>query len=122
MYELGEKKEWVDLYKYKNNFLEERGFKEVDPFTFYRDLFPKGSLQEKGEHLKKNHSIKGNIIGIQIDKRKKKSKNFIITEPSANVLSATGVPIWLNSKLGIFMSPFLAILFNAPFNMIFPWL
>ena len=64
-YQLGSVEDWIRLYGYKNKFLKDRGFKEVDPFTFYRDLFPEGSLQKKGEHLDENHSIKGNIIGLE---------------------------------------------------------
>ena len=102
MYELGEKEEWIELYKYKNNFLKERGFKEVDPFTFYRDLFPEGSLQKKGEHLKENHSIKGNIIGIQIDKKKKKSKNFIITDDLEDLQKVINIPFGLIAPVTYF--------------------
>ena len=102
MYELGEKEEWIELYKYKNNFLKERGFEEVDPFTFYRDLFPEGSLQEKGEHLKEDHSIKGNIIGIQIDKKKKKSKNFIITDDLEDLQKVINIPFGLIAPVTYF--------------------
>ena len=44
-YELKSVEDWIRLYDYKNKFLEDRGFEEVDPPIFYRDLFREGSLQ-----------------------------------------------------------------------------
>lgn len=54
------KYEWRKAYKEKEELLLERGFPEVAPHDFYRDLFPEGSLQrEAGDQ-------KGNIIATQI--------------------------------------------------------
>ena len=52
-YELGSVEDWIRLYSYKNKFLKDRGFKEVDPFTFYRDLFPEGSYFLKVAYRKR---------------------------------------------------------------------
>ena len=52
--------EWRKAYIEKKELLEERGFPEVSPYEFYRDLFPVGSLQqEEGDG-------KGNIIATQV--------------------------------------------------------
>ena len=101
-YQLGSVEDWIRLYGYKNKFLKDRGFKEVDPFTFYRDLFPEGSLQKKGEHLDENHSIKGNIIGIQISKAKKRSKSFIITDDLEGIKYVTDVSFGLIAPVNYF--------------------
>ena len=101
-YELGSVEDWIRLYGYKNKFLKDRGFKEVDSFTFYRDLFPEGSLQKKGEHLDENHSIKGNIIGIQISKAKKRSKSFVITDDLEGIKYVTDVSFGLIAPVNYF--------------------
>lgn len=52
--------EWRKAYIEKKELMEERGFPEVSPYEFYRDLFPVGSLQqEEGDG-------KGNIIATQV--------------------------------------------------------
>lgn len=52
--------EWRKAYREKVKLMKERGFSEVMPKTFYRALFPVGSLQEvPGDG-------KGNIIAIQL--------------------------------------------------------
>lgn len=52
--------DWKAEYKAKEALLRERGFQEVSPYEFYRDMFPKGSLQsEQGDG-------KGNVIATQI--------------------------------------------------------
>ena len=52
--------DWKAEYKAKEALLRERGFQEVSPHEFYRDMFPKGSLQsEQGDG-------KGNVIATQI--------------------------------------------------------
>ena len=48
--------EWRKAYKDKEELMLERGFSEVSPHEFYRDLFPEGSLQSV------EHDGKGNII------------------------------------------------------------
>ena len=54
--------EWQKQYMAKHKLLLERGFLEVAPMDFYRDLFPEGSLQKKGER----HCGKGNVIVTQV--------------------------------------------------------
>lgn len=52
--------DWKTEYLVKESLLRQRGFKEVDPYGFYREMFPEGSLQsEEGDG-------KGNIIATQI--------------------------------------------------------
>ena len=52
--------DWKAEYKAKEALLSRRGFQEVSPYEFYRDMFPKGSLQgEQGDG-------KGNVIATQI--------------------------------------------------------
>ena len=52
--------DWKAEYKAKEALLRERGFQVVNPYEFYRDMFPKGSLQsEQGDG-------KGNVIATQI--------------------------------------------------------
>lgn len=52
--------EWKKSYKDKEKLLIERGYPEVDPYSFYRELFPVGSLQQTME------DGKGNIIATQV--------------------------------------------------------
>ena len=52
--------EWKSAYREKEALMLERGYPEVSPHDFYRELFPAGSLQqEPGDG-------KGNIIATQI--------------------------------------------------------
>lgn len=43
-----ETKDWIEFYNQKKELLEQ-SFKETSAVDFYRDMFPKGSLQKKGE-------------------------------------------------------------------------
>ena len=52
--------EWRKAYRDKEELMLERGFPEVSPHEFYRDLFPEGSLQSA------EHDGKGNLIATQI--------------------------------------------------------
>ena len=47
--------EWRKAYRDKEELMLERGFPEVSPHEFYRDLFPEGSLQSA------EHDGKGNL-------------------------------------------------------------
>lgn len=69
------KYEWRKAYKEKEELLLERGFPEVAPHDFYRDLFPEGSLQrEAGDQ-------KGNIIATQIrPSGKGRTKQWIVDD------------------------------------------
>ena len=51
--------DWEAEYKAKEALLRERGFQVVNPYEFYREMFPKGSLQsEQGDG-------KGNVIATR---------------------------------------------------------
>ena len=52
--------EWRKVYRDKEELMLERGFPEVSPHEFYRDLFPEGSLQSA------EHDGKGNVIATQM--------------------------------------------------------
>ena len=52
--------EWKSAYREKEALMLERGFLEVSPYDFYRELFPVGSLQQEPE------DGKGNIIATQV--------------------------------------------------------
>ena len=54
------------LYREKNEHLEKL-YEKVDPFVFYRELFPVGSFERKG-HLEDG---KANGIAITITEKKK---------------------------------------------------
>ena len=49
------------LYTQKLNWFREQQFEEVEPMKFYRELFPVGSFEEKG-----NKSGKPNGILVEI--------------------------------------------------------
>ena len=52
--------EWRKAYRDKEELMLERGFPEVSPHEFYRDLFTEGSLQSA------ENDGKGNVIATQI--------------------------------------------------------
>lgn len=52
--------DWVREYKAKEELMRERKILEVCPKEFYRELFPKGSLQST------ERDGKGNVIATQI--------------------------------------------------------
>ena len=58
--EIKEGYEWKSAYREKEALMLERGYPEVSPYDFYRELFPAGSLQQEPE------DGKGNIIATQI--------------------------------------------------------
>ena len=41
--------EWKSAYREKEALMLERGYPEVSPYDFYRELFPVGSLQQESE-------------------------------------------------------------------------
>ena len=101
-YVLENKDYWVSLHLYKNKFLRDYGFQEHDSFRFYRELFPSGSLQNKGEHLQDVSIHKGNIIGINIDKEIGKSKNYIITDDLEGLKNVINIPFGLIAPVTYF--------------------
>lgn len=54
--------EWRRAYKEKEALLHEWGYQETAPFDFYRELFPEGSLQKKGE----SRTGRGNIVANKL--------------------------------------------------------
>ena len=46
--------EWKSAYREKEALMLERGYPEVSPHDFYRELFPAGSLQQEPEDGKGN--------------------------------------------------------------------
>ena len=49
--------EWKSAYREKEALMLERGYPEVSPHDFYRELFPAGSLQQEPEDGKANGII-----------------------------------------------------------------
>ena len=49
--------DWIEEYKKKDALMTERGYPEIPPKEFYRDLFPAGSLQQS------EGDGRGNVIG-----------------------------------------------------------
>ena len=90
---------WFDLYKYKNEFILNKGFSLVNPFEFYKDLFPLGSLQNKDESF----NNKGNIVGISIDKNERNNnKKFIVFDDFENLDNLVNVPFGLIAPVNYF--------------------
>lgn len=52
--------EWKKAYRDKEKLMNERGYREVQPREFYREIFPEGSLQQY------ERDGKGNIIASQL--------------------------------------------------------
>lgn len=63
----------IELFKAKNKYLGDL-FKEVDYKEFYRDIFPKGSFEKKGNF----NENKGNGMAVSIGK--KLNLNHLITD------------------------------------------
>ena len=61
----------MDFHEILSNVAE-----EVDYSVFYRDIFPKGSLEKKGEHIKGMY----HAVAISVAKNGKKVKRFSITD------------------------------------------
>lgn len=67
--------EWKKAYAEKEGLMLERGFPEVSPYEFYRDLFPEGSLQSR------NGDGKGNVIATQVrSSGKGRTKQWIVDD------------------------------------------
>ena len=65
--------EWRRVYKEKEALMKEWGYEEVTPYQFYRELFPEGSLQKKGESC----TGKANVI----------ANNLMLTRSRMTVIS-----------------------------------
>ena len=72
--------EWRKVYRDKEELMLERGFPEVSPHEFYRDLFPEGSLQSA------EHDGKGNLIATQIRPSGKGRTKQWVVDDSLNML------------------------------------
>ena len=56
-----------DLYRMKNERMDAL-YDRVDPYTFYRELFPEGSLERRGHY----EDMKGNGIALSVSGEKKR--------------------------------------------------
>ena len=73
--------EWRKAYRDKEELMLERGFPEVSPHEFYRDLFPEGSLQSA------EHDGKGNVIATQIrPSGKGRTKQWVVDDRASTGL------------------------------------
>ena len=92
--------EWQHQYNLKRELMLERGFSEVAPMDFYRDLFPEGSLQAKGE----THTGKGNLIVSQIRSKEdsEKSRQWVVTDDLQMLKKTIGDPFGLVGPLSYF--------------------
>ena len=72
--------EWKSAYREKEALMLERGYPEVSPHDFYRDLFPEGSLQSA------EHDGKGNLIATQIRPSGKGRTKQWVVDDSLNML------------------------------------
>lgn len=67
--------DWVAEYEGKVELMRERGFTEVEPKAFYREMFPEGSLQSV------EHDGRGNVIATQIrPSGRGKTKQWIVDD------------------------------------------
>lgn len=74
----------VELYKEKNRILDER-FERVQPFDFYRDVFPEGSFERAGHP--EDEKANGVITVIEKDY----AKNHIVFDDLAAINELQGV-------------------------------
>ena len=89
--------EWRKAYRDKEELMLERGFPEVSPQEFYRDLFPEGSLQSA------EHDGKGNVIATQIRPSGKGRTKQWVVDDSLNMLDKVVVhPLVPHSKSSLF--------------------
>ena len=91
--------EWSQQYKEKHSLMIERGYEEVSPFDFYRELFPEGSLQEReGEN-----DGKGNIIATQVrPSGKGKTRQWVVTDDLKMLDKVIGDPFGLIPPISFF--------------------
>lgn len=85
--------DWKKFYSEKKSFLENL-FKETSASSFYRDLFPEGSLQKHGEESYEDG--KGNIVATSICKSdKSKTRSWIVTDDLEDLKNVYGVEFGL---------------------------
>ena len=89
--------EWKRAFREKEKLLDERGYKQVLPKDFYRDLFPLGSLQSEEE------DGKGNIIATQIrPSGKGRTRQWIIDDSLEALEKVIGDPFGLIPPLSFY--------------------
>lgn len=90
---------WEREYNGKRTTMLSRGFAEVSPFEFYRDLFPVGSLQQENG----DGSGKGNVIVTQIRfGSNARSPQWIVGDDLRNIEKAVGDPFGLIAPVSYF--------------------
>lgn len=63
------------MYPYLNDWLESN-FKEVDYLSFYRELFPEGTFENKGEYVDGRY----NGIAVSVPKGAKRANRYTVTD------------------------------------------
>ena len=63
------------LYREKNAHLRQY-LETVDPFEFYREIFPEGSFERKGHY----EDAKGNAIALTVPKKQNSRENGVASE------------------------------------------
>ena len=64
--------EWRKAYRDKEELMLERGFPEVSPHEFYRDLFPEGSFEREG------HPEDEKCNGVLTVIEGEKARNYVV--------------------------------------------
>lgn len=72
--------DWFGEYRRKESLMVERGYPEIPPREFYRDLFPSGSLQQS------EGDGRGNVIACQLRPAKKERTRQWIVDDSLRML------------------------------------
>lgn len=91
--------DWKRFYEEKKSLLES-SFREADAFEFYRDMFPLGSLQKKGEMFDEKEPVserKGNIVAVdvRVKDEKKRTRSWVVTDDLVALKNVIGVPFGL---------------------------
>jgi len=79
-------KQW---YNFKLKYLRDRGYQEVKPLDFYRELFPVGSFEEKGIQLDRKQGGKPNGILVKLGISKGRRQR-IITDDLEEIKKSIG--------------------------------
>lgn len=91
--------DWNEEYIDKHELMVSRGFVEVDSISFYRDLFPVGSLQ----HRNGDGSGKGNIIVTQVRHgSKRRSPQWVVGDDLKGIEKAFGDSFGLIAPVSYF--------------------
>ena len=97
--------DWKRFYEEKKALLESQ-FKESAAAEFYRDLFPVGSLQKKGELFDEDEhdcpfERKGNIVAVDVHKKdeEKKTRAWVVTDDLEDLKNVMGVALGLIGPL-----------------------